>query len=279
MPCAPGHRRCAGASLLSRLACLCISASWLLLFSIVVISDRAMPGADSLRDRILQAIEIEMARTESPHSKLAALEDKSLLRYADEMDLVERLPGHLFEASAAVCRAVCSQECGESLFHRSALCRCADAFDALINMSATDPESWGEVVAIDIDQQGKMMEMCSGLLTCRREPSSGCAAKAKAILPTSTAREEAGGKPSLFRDHFKRVGSKPVQQLFDYVSTLTYGEHSAHILESILETALSELPSQSGEKQHDGTGHFVDLGCGRGKMLAGASCPVYLSVG
>ena len=157
-----------------------------------------MPGADSLRDRILQAIEIEMARTESPHSKLAALEDKSLLRYADEMDLVERLPGHLFEASAAVCRAVCSQECGESLFHRSALCRCADAFDALINMSATDPESWGEVVAIDIDQQGKMMEMCSGLLTCRREPSSGCAAKAKAILPTSTAREETGGKPSLF---------------------------------------------------------------------------------
>jgi hypothetical protein len=260
-----------------RLACFCITAAWFPLFYTVVISDGPMLGGeDSLRDRILEAIEDEMLRTMSPHSKIAALEDKHLPRYADEMDLVQRLPRHLFEASAAVCRAVCRQGCGDSSFHRSALCRCSGAFDALTNLSVSDPASWGEIVVIDIDQKGKMMEVCSGLMTCLREPSAGCTAKAEAILLTSTAGSEAGGSPSHFRDQVKRIGSKSVRQLFDYVSTLTYGEHSASILESILETALSELPSQSGEKQHDAIGHFVDLGCGRGKMLAGAFCVMYL---
>ena len=249
-----GRSAAAVLALASAVAC-CIAANWLNLIANgrVEAARRDKGAAGTISSRVLEVIEEEIDKATSPHSKIAALENSQILRYADEFDLIQRMPRHLFAAFAAICRGVCSKKCAQSqdeVFHRSATCRCKDAFHALHNISVADHE-WGEeLAAIDIDQQGKMMEVCSGLMTCRSilaqgQGPSACSAQAETILQEGKrggeggeggggAGEEAhaalrqgkqvsdmdGERAPPFQEMALRAGAKSMRQLFDYVATV-----------------------------------------------------------
>lgn len=260
MHCCGKRRRLGSAAVLVSVAAWCVAANWFMQLKSIA------PSQTVIGDRLLEVIEEEIDKSPSPHSKIAALANNQLARYADEMDLIHRMPPHLFEASTAICSAVCDRKCDESqrVFHRSALCRCERPFRALHNISITN-SGWGEVATIDIDQKGKMMEVCSALMTCRSTVQTHlprCAAQADDMLFSGKGVDR---EALTFQEMALQVGPKSVRDLFDFIATITYGEHSTRILASILQEALREdAPQPTAE------GDFIDLGCGRGKMIAGA---------
>lgn len=288
---------------------LCIAVSWHLRLPLIV-------GRERLAASIAEDIEREIAKAASPHSDVDV--DDGILRYSNEMHLLQRMPEHLFGVASVLCRAACSRACvasrQASLRHSTSKltsCRCPNPFDEILNLSRTDPDQrWQELSDLDIAKRGKALDLCSGIQACLSHKSNArpaCAARSERIFqgefggeaqehadgmnqrvrrPENLSEPDAGAamplvfQPSRWqkqqtphqaaqadldksrlRAQLVRAGPAAVRQLFEYISSITFGEHNVGIIEQILDAALPEDTSFQGD--------FVDLGCGRGKMIAG----------
>jgi hypothetical protein len=260
-----------------------VVATLLLLCIAVVVSwypwRRSVDQHERLAATIAEVLEEEIAKAASPHSDV---NDNSVLRYSNEMHLLQRMPEHLFSATSVLCRAACSRTCSGATQQTSA-CRCPNPFDEILNLSRTDPDRrWQTMSDLDIAKRGKTLDMCSAIQACNilarhSNDRPACAARSERIFQgelDGEAQEHADDinqrarrpekwpeSDSRLKAQLIRTGPAAVRQLFEYISSITFGEHSVGIIEQILKAALPEVTSFQGD--------FVDVGCGRGKMIAG----------
>ena len=260
---------------------------------------RADTARRELEDRVSAVLEDAMEQATSPYAASSAA-SSGPSGTAEETDLLLRLPHGVLEGFSIVCSAACSRECRRrgnvDKSDLSALvitCDCLDVFDELRLVSQDTPRAhaaaaqhaaWADVTNVSFIKQQRTLALCTRLTQClAHEPGPSGAAGAgggKAAPCAARAAEilEAGLKhisdTSSTKGELTRVGAAPLKRLFDFVGSTLYGEHSTRNLELILATALADYSAELGHSARaEGAeipGYFVDLGCGRGKMVAAA---------
>ena len=252
-----------------------------------------------LEDRVSAVLEDAMEQATSPYAASSAAASGPS-GSVEETDLLLRLPQSELEGFSIFCSAACSHECRRrGNVDRSDLstliitCDCLDVFDELRLVSQDTPRAhadahhaaWDVVANVSFIKQQRALALCTRFTQClAREPGPNgaagggggeaaqpCAARAAEILQAGLKHVS---DTSTTKSELTRVGAAPLKRLFDFVGSTLYGEHSTRNLEMILATALAdysaELRHSARVEAAEAPGYFVDLGCGRGKMVAAA---------
>ena len=162
-----------------------------------------------------------------------------------------------------ICSGFCVGNCSKS-------CACYDIVDeldeqtrTLIHDNQANASVWASIVATlkSVSHRFKFGDMCKTLRDRACEEASACAHKARAVLASAPASTASASS-------ILSLPASDVRAFVDWASSTTYGESSTHVLQMVLDAALDTYNSSFPARGLARAGTFVDIGCGRGKMLA-----------